>query len=58
MTDYKLYTLDGTDRIDRSADIECASDADALAEARRMLKPTQRAEVWQRERFVAKVGVS
>jgi hypothetical protein len=54
--DYKVYSLDSDHHIDRAFDSDCPSDADALSEARRMFKPGQRAEVWQRGRFVAEVG--
>jgi hypothetical protein len=55
VTDYRLYTLDASNHINNAHDIICDSDADALVEAGRLLKPSQRAEVWQRTRLVAKI---
>ena len=53
LTTYRLFRIDGTNRIDGTPDvIEALDDADAIRQAR-MLTRNKIAEVWQRSRWGA-----
>ena len=53
MEDYRLYCLDGAQRIQRAAEvINARSDEEAIAQARALEKPTA-CEIWQGRRLVA-----
>lgn len=55
MEDYRLYCLDGAQRIQRAAEvINASSDEDAVAQARALDKPTA-CEIWQGRRLVATI---
>ena len=58
MRDYKLYCLDGAKRIQRAADVICAStDEDAIAQARSLDMATA-CEIWDGRRLVATIAPS
>ena len=53
LTTYRLFRIDGTNRIDGTPDvIEAVDDADAIRQARTLAR-NRIAEVWQRSRKVA-----
>ncbi|HKM61794.1 MAG TPA: hypothetical protein VJY39_04820 [Acidisphaera sp.] len=56
LTRYRVLFLNTADWVCGAANIACASDADALAEAERLLKWHPAAEVWQADRVVGSVG--
>ncbi len=53
MTSYRLYCLDARGHISLANPIEGDSDADALAQARRLKKGALKCEVWQGNRLIA-----
>ena len=58
MRDYKLYSLDGTKRIQRAADvISAASDDDAIALAKALRHPMP-CELWHGGRLVATIAAA
>jgi hypothetical protein len=54
MPEYRLYCLNDEGRFAKSHELEAASDADALAQAREMKLPVA-CELWNRNRLVAKL---
>jgi hypothetical protein len=54
MTEYRLYCLDGANRITRAEGIRAESDEEAIEAARAMKLPVK-CELWQRDRLVARV---
>lgn len=56
LTRYRVLFLNTANWVCGAANIGCASDADALAEAERLLKWHPAAEVWQGDRVVGNVG--
>jgi hypothetical protein len=57
MSEYRLYCLDGANRITRAEQILAANDEQAI-EAARSLKPRVKCELWQRDRLVARIAAS
>jgi hypothetical protein len=55
MTSYRLYRLDDIGHIVWAQDFSCASDSDALTEARYGLRASEKAEVWTGTRRVAQL---
>ena len=55
MTEYRLYCLDGANRITRAEGIRAASDDEAIEAARSMKLPVK-CELWQRDRLVARIA--
>ena len=56
MPSYEIYPLDETGRICGLMRITQATDAMALDVAQLLLESGQSGEVWQRDRFVGRVG--
>ena len=54
MLEYRLYCLDGANRITRAEGISAKSDDDAIELARAMKLPVK-CELWQRDRLVARI---
>lgn len=54
MTEYRLYCLDGANRITRAEAIGAANDDEAIEIARSMKLPIK-CELWQRDRLVARI---
>jgi hypothetical protein len=54
MPEYRLYCLDGANKITRAEGISAASDAEAIDAARAMKLPVK-CELWQRDRLVARI---
>ncbi|MGZ2411980.1 hypothetical protein ACUXST_001401 [Sphingomonas sp. F9_3S_D5_B_2] len=54
MAQYRIYCLDGVGKITRSHEIDAKNDDEAIVFARRM-KLGVKCELWQRDRFVAKL---
>ena len=52
MAQYRLYCLDRAGKFTNAHEIEAASDADAIAQARKM-KLDVTCELWERGRMVA-----
>jgi hypothetical protein len=57
MPEYRLYCLDGANRIARAEAVSAASEEDAIAIARAMKLPTK-CELWYRDRLVARIPAS
>lgn len=55
MAEYRLYCLDGANKITSAEQITATSDEDAVMIARSMKLPMP-CELWSRDRFVAKLG--
>ncbi|HVZ06993.1 hypothetical protein [Rhodopila sp.] len=56
MLEYRCYLIDPSGHVQQPAVVvRCASDAEALAEARRVLGHDVRIEVWQRTRCVGRL---
>jgi hypothetical protein len=56
MAEYRLYCLDGAGHIGLAEVIEADTDADALAEARRLKDGALRCEVWSGPRLVGSLS--
>ena len=56
MADYRLYGLDGVDKVASAVWIEADDDHAAIAAAKEILNG-RNGELWQRGRFVAKIPV-
>jgi hypothetical protein len=54
MPEYRLYCLDGANRITRAEQIVATNDEQAIAAARSMTPPVK-CELWQRDRLVARI---
>jgi hypothetical protein len=54
MPEYRLYCLDGANRITRAEQISAPSDAAAIEAARAMKLPVK-CELWHRDRLVARI---
>ena len=54
MPEYRLYCLDGANRIARAETVSAANDEDAIAIARAMKLPAK-CELWHRDRLVARI---
>lgn len=54
MSEYRLYCLNDQGKFTKSHEIEAASDADALKQAREMKLPVA-CELWNRNRLVAEL---
>jgi len=54
--DYRIYLLNGSDRIVAGLDAQCADDDDALRLAARAVGVHPAAEVWSGPRKVGRVG--
>jgi hypothetical protein len=54
MTEYRLYCLDGANRITRAEGIRAESDEGAIEAAQAMKLPVK-CELWQRDRLVARI---
>ena len=57
MPEYRIYCLDGANRITRAEQIVATNDEQAI-EAARSMKPPVKRELWQRDRLVARISVS
>ncbi len=57
MPEYRIYCLDGANRITRAEQIVATNDEQAIAAARSM-KPLVKRELWQRDRLVARISAS
>lgn len=55
MPKYRLYCLDGANKITRAQEIDAKSDDDAIDIARSMKLPVK-CELWTRERLVAQLS--
>ncbi len=55
MPEYRLYCLDGANRITRAEQIVAPNDEQAI-EAARMMELPVKCELWQRDRLVARIG--
>jgi len=55
---YRLYSLDGTGRIDFADWIKAQDDSDAVAQARIAKRSALRCEVWQGKRLVARLELA
>lgn len=56
MADYRLYYMDGANRISLADWIEADSDEDAVTAAREMKPEAHRCEIWLKNRLVAKLN--
>ena len=56
MVAYRLYCLDGDDRINLADWIDAADDNEALAQARELKNGAIRYEVWRNDRLVARLN--
>lgn len=56
MADYRLYCLDGEGHIGLADWIEAEDDDAAISEARTLRPDVHKCEIWQKNRFVAKVN--
>ena len=56
MPKYRLYCLDGANKITRAQEIDAKGDDDAMAIVRSMKLPAK-SELWCRERLVAQIPV-
>ena len=54
MPEYRLYCLDGANKITRAEGISAESDEQAIARARALKLPVK-CELWQRDRLVARI---
>jgi hypothetical protein len=54
MPEYRLYCLDGANRITRAEQVSAKGDEDAVEIARAMKLPVK-CELWQRDRLVARI---
>jgi len=52
MAAYRVYCLDGVNRITHAEWIEANSDEAAVADARRLVRGSVKCEIWQKERLV------
>jgi hypothetical protein len=52
---YRVYFLDGMGRFTRTEAVEATSDEDAVGLARPLMGDSLKCEIWDRQRFVAKV---
>ena len=52
---YRVYCLDGVKRFTRTEHIEAQSDEDAIRRARLLMADCLTAEVWDRDRLVARI---
>jgi len=57
MADYRIYILNQKSQILSGDWIECASDAEAIAEAEKQAGRRQTIEVWCGDRKIGRVGV-
>jgi hypothetical protein len=57
MAEYRLYCLDGANRITRAEGISAKSDEEAIAAVRAM-KLAIKCELWLRDRLVARIPAS
>jgi hypothetical protein len=57
MPEYRIYCLDGANRITRAEQIVATNDEQAI-EAARSMKPAVKRELWQRDRLVARISAS
>jgi hypothetical protein len=57
MPEYRLYCLDGANRITRAEQVVATSDEQAIEAARSMKLPVK-CELWQRDRLVARIAAS
>jgi hypothetical protein len=57
MAEYRLYCLDGANRITRAERISANSDEEAVAAARAMKLP-MKCELWLRDRLVTRIPAS
>lgn len=55
MPEYRLYRLDGANRITRAEQIVATNDEQAINAARSMKLPVK-CELWQRDRLVARIA--
>jgi hypothetical protein len=55
MAYYRIYELDGANRIWKMQIADCSDDTEALLEARRVIRFGRRAEVWRMARCVGEV---
>ncbi|MDA8250023.1 MAG: hypothetical protein M0Z28_12715 [Rhodospirillales bacterium] len=55
MTPYRVYMLDRHNRICAAQDIDCADDAEAVAQAARLARG-EGVEVWSEARLVGRLG--
>ncbi len=53
---YRIYCLDGVQRFTRTENVEAPSDEDAIFRARAMMSDCLTAEVWDRDRLVARLA--
>jgi hypothetical protein len=57
MPEYRLYCLDGLNKITHVEEIIATGDAEAIMQAKAMKKPTK-CELWNRGRLVAKIDAA
>jgi hypothetical protein len=55
MPEYRLYCLDGANKITRAEEINAKSDEDAIMIARSRKMPVK-CELWYRDRLVARIA--
>jgi hypothetical protein len=55
MAAYRVYCMDGVNRFTRTESIEAQNDDDAIRQARALMGDCFRAEVWERDRLVARL---
>jgi hypothetical protein len=55
MPEYRLYCLDGANKITRAHEINAKSDEDAIMIARSKKMPVK-CELWHRDRLVARIA--
>lgn len=56
MSDYRLYYLDGSGKIDLAEWIKAENDRDAVAQARVLKRAALKCEVWRGKRLVASLN--
>ncbi len=55
MADYRLYCLDGSNRIHFAEWIQAVSDEEAVARAHELRPDSLKCELWEKERLVARL---
>ena len=53
---YRIYCLGGVKRFTRTENVEAPSDEDAIRRARMLMADCLTAEVWDRDRLVARLA--
>ena len=56
MAAYRVYCMDGVNKVVRAEWVEAESDEEALSAARELMGECVKCEIWQGQRLVAKLS--